>query len=135
MARTRSERLAYYRKHNAKPCRKRANWFYGVRRRARRDGIPFNLEPEDLKIPKRCPVLGLPLRRSSGRAAPNSPSVDRIIPRKGYVRGNVIVVSQRANELKRDATAAELRKLAKFYSNIGRRNAGTRVRRGGQRLP
>jgi hypothetical protein len=41
----------------------------------------------------------------------NSPSLDKIIPSLGYVRGNVQVISQRANSIKRDATLAELELL------------------------
>jgi len=85
---------------------------------AKRRGVPFNLSLDDIQIPAVCPVLGLKLAMSiSGRSAA-SPSLDRIIPALGYVRGNVIVVSWRANELKSDATPEELRKIADFYQSI-----------------
>lgn len=48
---------------------------------------------------------------------PDSPTLDRLDNTKGYVRGNVIVVSYRANRLKSDATIYELRRLAEFYDN------------------
>lgn len=51
----------------------------------------------------------MPLRRHNGTGpAPDSPSLDRVIPELGYVPGNVIVISWRANNLKRDATIEEL---------------------------
>jgi hypothetical protein len=50
-----------------------------------------------------------------------SPSIDRIIPSLGYVRGNVVIVSMRANRIKTDATDAELRRVAKFYTKAVRR--------------
>ena len=48
----------------------------------------------------------------------NFPSVDRIIPKKGYVQGNLIWVSYRANRIKTDATIKELNQLSKFYQNL-----------------
>ena len=38
----------------------------------------------------------------------DSPSIDRIIPEKGYVKGNVALLCWRCNNLKRDATISEL---------------------------
>lgn len=86
--------------------------------RAERLGLPFDLTEEDIEIPLRCPVLGLPLAISDGRPSANSPSLDRIYPERGYVRGNVLVVSMRANELKRDATIQELMLLVAFYKEL-----------------
>jgi len=76
-----------------------------------------DITPDDLRIPAVCPVLGIPLRQEfSGKRSDATPSVDRIEPAKGYVKGNVVVVSWRANRLKGDATLAELRQLATFYA-------------------
>lgn len=44
----------------------------------------------------------------------DSPSLDRFIPEKGYVKGNVILICLRCNILKRDATCEELQRLATF---------------------
>lgn len=72
--------------------------------RARRDGMPFDLTTADIPIPSRCPVLGIPLVIGAGAMAPNSPTLDRINPNKGYVRGNVAVISWLANKIKGDQT-------------------------------
>jgi hypothetical protein len=45
--------------------------------------------------------------------------MDKIVPSKGYVKGNVIVVSKRANQIKSDATVAEIMKVAEFYGQFG----------------
>ena len=79
--------------------------------RAKRYGLPFNLSLDDIVIPKTCPIFGFPLRVATGRHDHQSPALDRIIPSKGYVKGNIRVISQRANVLKRDASLAELKKL------------------------
>lgn len=93
--------------------------YWQVKGRALRGGLPFNLEPEDLVIPDVCPVLGIPLFRNTGGKRPtaNSPSVDRIIPELGYVKGNIQVISQRANVMKNDASPDELRKFAEWVRN------------------
>ena len=89
-----------------------------VRCRAKAKGLAFALTAEDIQIPKRCPVLGIPLSVGNGRATDNSPELDRINNRKGYVKGNVIVVSRRANRIKNDATVKELQQIASFYANL-----------------
>lgn len=86
-----------------------------VRTRARKKALAFNLTAEDIHIPTHCPVLGIRLSIGAGRATDNSPELDRIDNRKGYVRGNVMVISRRANRIKNDATVAELEKIASFY--------------------
>jgi hypothetical protein len=73
--------------------------------RAKKKGLPFNLTKADIIVPDLCPVLGVPMIRTT----PTAPSVDRIRPELGYVRGNVAVISRRANHLKNDGTLAELR--------------------------
>lgn len=86
--------------------------------RAKTRGFAFDLVPGDITIPEHCPVLGLKLRVAEGCADDASPELDRIVPSKGYVKGNVIVISRRANRIKNDATPEELRKIALFYSNL-----------------
>jgi len=62
-----------------------------------------------------CPILGIPLIPGIGAQSPNSPSLDRIIPSLGYVKGNIAVISYRANAMKNDATIDE---LESFSNNI-----------------
>lgn len=85
--------------------------------RAQKRDIVFNLTLEDVAIPDFCPVLGLPLYRNSGGRAqgPNSPTVDRVDPDKGYVKGNVRVISARANAIKSNATPEELLRVAAYF--------------------
>ncbi len=69
--------------------------------------------------PKRCPVFNKPLSAGVGMPHDFSPSVDRINPRKGYVRGNMQVISMRANLLKQDATKSQLKKFANWVMEGG----------------
>jgi len=81
--------------------------------KAKKVGIPFDLKFIDLTIPDTCPVLGMPLIMHKGGSA--QASLDRIHPQKGYVKGNVKVISLRANMLKNDCIdPAELRAVADY---------------------
>jgi hypothetical protein len=80
----------------------------GVRQRARQLGIECDIRREDIVIPERCPVLGIPLAFVPGAVAASTPSVDRMDPTRGYVGGNVRVISYRANTLKNNATLEEM---------------------------
>ncbi|USN16776.1 hypothetical protein STRZYGA_00550 [Brevundimonas phage vB_BpoS-Strzyga] len=86
----------------------------GARQRAQREGLEFTLSLDDVEVPSHCPVLGIPLVVAEG-VTPNSPSIDRRNNARGYTPDNIVVVSWRANCLKRDATPEELWRLAKFY--------------------
>ena len=80
-------------------------------------GLEYNLTVEDLgELPTHCPVLGLELvypGAGQGRL-PESASLDRLDSSKGYVKGNVAIISWRANRLKSDATLAELQAIVRF---------------------
>ena len=88
--------------------------------RAKKSGLPFTLSDGDISIPATCPVLGIPLKPSPRGRCDTSPSLDRVDNNKGYVPGNIVVVSWRANRLKNDASSSELRKLADFYQTLER---------------
>ena len=92
--------------------------FNGSKQRAKRSGMEHTITYDDIHIPDACPVLGIPLHREDRDTWMNAPSLDRIENDKGYIPGNVIVVSRRANLLKKDATVDELIALARFYASI-----------------
>lgn len=94
--------------------------FWQVRARAKKLGLPFDITPEDCIPPEVCPILGIPLFRNHGENKPsaNSPSLDRIVPSEGYVKGNVQVISQRANIMKNDASIEELRRFADWVKTL-----------------
>ena len=83
--------------------------------RSARKGIEFSITVEDVIVPKYCPVLGIELKVSKCRGGlDNSPSLDRVDSSKGYILGNVVVMSDRANTIKNNGTAEEHEKIAKF---------------------
>jgi hypothetical protein len=82
----------------------------------------WTIEFSDLTFPVRCPVLDIELDYTyggkGGRGHDNSPSLDRIDNSRGYVKGNVIVVSQLANRIKTSATPEQIRRVADFYAAL-----------------
>lgn len=118
---TKNQQAAYRERNREKINDKLRRWraknkektlFVGCQRRARDKGLEFNLEISDIVIPEVCPVFNVPL----GPSGPYGPSVDRIDNDAGYVKGNILVVSWRANHIKNSASMAEIQALASFYA-------------------
>jgi hypothetical protein len=80
--------------------------------------MPFNITQEDVRIPAVCPALGIPLVVHRGVHGPDSPSVDRLIPKLGYVKGNVAVISYLANHIKLNATPDQLMRVALWTQSV-----------------
>lgn len=79
--------------------------------RATKKGLTFNICAEDLILPTVCPLLGIPLVRGIGKICAGSPSLDRKVPSLGYIKGNVWIISFKANAIKQNATLQELELL------------------------
>lgn len=80
------------------------------KKRAREAGIEFSLKPEDIFVPDKCPVLGVELKYDKG-INDCKPSLDRIDSSKGYVPGNVRVISWKVNYLKGELTLEQIERL------------------------
>jgi hypothetical protein len=89
------------------------------RARAKKRGLPFDLVDGDIVVPPTCPVLGTPLRQGRGKLADDTPTIDRIDPARGYVRGNVAVISWLANRIKSDCAAPEVFEAIAAYMRRG----------------
>jgi hypothetical protein len=88
--------------------------------RAKNKGVEFSLTERDIVIPKRCPVLGLKLKPAGrGQQEDATVSVDRLNPAKGYVSGNIEIMSLRANRIKNDGTAKEHEIVAAWMRSKG----------------
>lgn len=77
-------------------------------------GHKWNVDFGDIEFPRRCPILDIELDYWADSRQENSVSFDRIDNSKGYVTGNVIIVSWRANRIKNDGTADEHKKIYEF---------------------
>jgi hypothetical protein len=88
---------------------------------ARKDNIPIDFKTVGEFVlylrsiePKKCPVFGKKLITGDGQSHDWSPSVDKIIPSKGYVKGNIQVISYLANKMKQNASPTQLKQFAKW---------------------
>lgn len=94
--------------------------------RAREYGVPFNITVGYIKscVPEDgcCPITRQPFKRGTGKACPQSMTLDRTIPELGYVVGNVMLVSYLANTIKYNCIDPTLfRRVAEYVelANIG----------------
>lgn len=87
----------------------------GAKSRAKKQNVPFSLTIDDIVIPEVCPFLNIKLEKSKNRFSDSSPSLDKIIPSLGYVKGNIHVISHKANVMKNGASLDELKM---FSQNI-----------------
>jgi hypothetical protein len=90
-----------------------------AKRRAKDKGLEFNIDRTDIDIPIICPILGIPIvkvyiKGKNPGPTSNSPSLDRIDNSKGYVKGNVRVISHKANTMKHNASPIELIRFAEW---------------------
>jgi DNA-binding CsgD family transcriptional regulator len=111
-----------------------------VRSSAKRRNLEFDLDIEDISLPKYCPLLEIPLNYNSygthkvlgikeeyqsiGFNDSSRATIDRIDNSKGYVKGNIIILSRIANAMKNEANFNELTtfsknilKLINWYKN------------------
>jgi len=80
----------------------------------------FDIDEEYLQLfdTDTCPILGIPIQCNIGKCrrkqSPDSKSLDRVDSTKGYIKGNVQIISWRANSLKGDATLEEMVLIGKW---------------------
>jgi hypothetical protein len=89
--------------------------------RAKGKGIPFNLTIDYLLsiVTDSCPVFNTEFKFSGNKVARNeSPSLDRIDPSKGYVEGNLVVISNKANNIKSAYKSTDIFKVAEWLQKI-----------------
>jgi predicted nucleic acid-binding Zn-ribbon protein len=89
-----------------------------AKQRASERNLDFNIELIDIVIPTHCPILGIELKEHKGRSGgeKNSPALDRLDNSKGYIKGNVVVISHLANMMKSSANNSELLTFAKWIT-------------------
>jgi hypothetical protein len=80
------------------------------KQRAKAEGLAWSLERGDVETPAACACCG----KAWGRARSDRPSIDKVVPIRGYVRGNVAIICCACNRRKQDSTPAELRMLLAY---------------------
>ena len=90
----------------------------GALSRSAKYGYPCSISLDDIVIPEICPILNIKLEINSGKYKDNSPSLDKIIPHLGYIPGNIMVISMRANMIKNNASVDELGRVYNYLLNL-----------------
>ena len=67
--------------------------------------------------PDYCPILGIKLELNNKTTADNSPSFDKVLPERGYVKGNVQIISYKANRLKSNMSIEDFKKFIEYIEN------------------
>lgn len=108
----------YRQKHRDRINKNSANWkevnyqkhlLSSAKYRAKRKGLEFNLELSDIIIPDKCPYLETVLTSEKLKGHRDSHmSVDRIDNSKGYIKGNIEIISYKANVMKHNASKEQL---------------------------
>lgn len=106
--------------------RRKENWKHkpslamlnNSKQRAKVAGLEHTLTIDDIIIPDYCPVLGIKLDTGDRKRKGNAPSIDRIDNSKGYIKENIMVISNKANMIKNDATIDELIMIGNFYRDL-----------------
>ena len=89
-----------------------------ARVRAKKYKRDFTISVEDIVIPEKCPLLGIPITRNSmDRHDQAAPTLDRVDNKKGYTKENTRVISLKANMMKHSATKEELLEFSKNIFN------------------
>lgn len=121
------ESVQKYREENRETIREKGKEYYrrklknrllnAAKARARKYNMDFDLTLDDFILPAKCPLLDIELQVNKGRNSVkhNSFSLDRIDSSKGYIKGNVWVISMLANSIKSNATLEDIQTLSKNW--------------------
>jgi hypothetical protein len=94
----------------------------GCHKRAAMEGLPCDITWKDIPVPAVCEVFHYILDWSVGNGAAkyNTPSVDKLIPKLGYVKKNIRTISCEANNMKLSGNSAKHTALAEYIdTNVG----------------
>lgn len=99
------------------------NMYHRVRMHSKNTGVGSDITYEWLVQEfghiTHCPILHIPLEWGAvGRPTSYSPSIDKIVPKLGYVRGNVQLISYKANLMKNNADTRELACFGKWATDL-----------------
>ena len=90
-------------------------------RQAKLLDVPFTIKLDDIVLPEKCPALKIPIELSKPKRHPHTPTAIMLDFARGFVPGNVVVVSYAAAELRGTAEAKDLRALADFIEKEQRK--------------
>ena len=87
---------------------------YRAKASAKRRGIIFDLSEDDFDLVDICPILLIPIVFGVGNNHPGTASLDRIDNTQGYIKGNIRIISNRANTIKSNLTLEQAERLVEY---------------------
>ena len=93
-----------------------------ARKRSTEQNLNFDITKEYLEsiLTEKCPIFNTEFVFNGNKVSKNeSPSLDKIDPKKGYVKGNVAIISMKANVIKQNASSEDIYKVANWLKNKG----------------
>lgn len=84
------------------------------KKECKQKNLPFDLTIVDILVPTHCPILGIPISFAEKHGNDNRAELDRIIGDLGYIKGNVQILSRKANRMKSNASFEELIKIGEW---------------------
>lgn len=93
-----------------------------AKKRAELCGVPFDITVTDIEniMTDTCPIFGTEFKFIGNKTSKgDSPSLDKVDPIKGYVVGNIEIISMKANVIKQNATSTEIFKVAEWLKTKG----------------
>lgn len=114
----RRNRVYYYKTRRLQYREDPVKYVYGIaKKRAKKLGVEFTIEIEDIVWNEVCPITGDKLDVCTNSAS-SSVSLDRVDNSKGYVKGNVAVISRKGNRMKSDLTLADLKVIMNYIEEF-----------------
>lgn len=88
--------------------------FYEAKKRSKERSLEFTITKDDIVLPTHCPILGIKLESHDNVFGRNSYTLDRIDSSKGYIPGNVRVISWQANYIKSNLSLEQAENLVRY---------------------
>ena len=95
-----------------------------AKERAKKHSVPIDIDLDylDSIATDKCPIFKCDFIWGQGNGKhPHRPSLDRIVPELGYIKGNVAFISNKANTIKNDVTEKELYAVADWVHDERKR--------------
>jgi hypothetical protein len=86
--------------------------------RAMKNNLEFSITKKDIIFTDLCPVFDIKLDYNLKKISDNSPTIDRIDSKKGYMPDNIKIISWKANRVKSNASIEEIEAILSYmYDN------------------